>query len=61
MVLPTTKGHPVNVRQKARRGKVHARAAKRSERTPEQQLKELDRRLGKGKGATRERARLAGS
>lgn len=40
-----------------------ARAAERTKlsngRTPEQQLAELDKRLGKGVGATRERARLA--
>lgn len=30
-----------------------------TERTPEQQLAQLDERLGKGVGATRERARLA--
>lgn len=33
-------------------------ANKRKQRTPKQQLKELDKRLGAGVGATRERARL---
>lgn len=32
--------------------------AERNERTTEQQLKLLDKRLGKGKGAKKERARL---
>lgn len=35
-------------------------AASRAARTPEQQLAELDRRLGVGMGAKRERSRLRG-
>jgi len=41
-----------------RREKAESLAAKRSERTPEQQLKRLDERLGKGEGACKERHRL---
>lgn len=34
------------------------RAEQRAARTPQQQLKRLDERFGKGRGAVRERARL---
>lgn len=45
------------VRQQ-RREAGEQRQAEREQRSPKQQLKELDLRLGKGKGAQRERARL---
>lgn len=42
-----------------RRGRAELLAEKRSRRTAEQQLGRLDQLLGKGKGAKKERARLA--
>lgn len=49
------------LRKKISRQTRQARAAERMEngRTPAEQLAELDKRLGKGVGAVRERARLA--
>lgn len=41
-----------------RRNDAMERAAARNERSAAAQIAELDRRLGKGKGAVRERARL---
>jgi len=49
----------VTARREARSEDAFERLAQRYERTPEQQLAELDRRLGAGVGAQRERARLA--
>ena len=43
---------------KTKRDEASIRAEARAKRTPKQQLKHLDRLLGKGKGATKERARL---
>jgi hypothetical protein len=42
-----------------RRSEAQTRAANHTVRTPQQQLQELDKRLGVNKGATKERARLA--
>ena len=41
-----------------RRKNAEERQAERAKRTPEQQLAELDAKLGTGKGAEKERARL---
>lgn len=43
----------------ARHLDAEERAQERADRTPQQQLDYLDRRLGKGLGAVRERAKLA--
>ncbi len=43
----------------ARHTQAVARQADRNQRTPEEQVEVLDARLGKGRGATRERTRLA--
>ncbi len=45
--------------QKVRRTAAEARQADRAKRTPQQQLSQLDKLYGPGKGAVRERARLA--
>ena len=42
-----------------RREEAKARQEERNQRTPQQQIQHLDKILGKGKGATKERARLA--
>lgn len=47
------------VKLSVRRQTASERLKLRNGRTPEQQLAELDKRLGKGVGAKRERARLA--
>jgi hypothetical protein len=44
--------------QEDKRSEADARQRLRDERTPEEQLAILDARLGPGKGAKRERARL---
>ncbi len=46
-------------RPEIRRGEAEARAAARAERSHQDQLALLDKRFGKGKGAERERTRLA--
>lgn len=46
-------------RRTARREDAQERQTERNERTPQEQLAILDRRLGKGVGATKERAKLA--
>jgi hypothetical protein len=43
----------------ARRKAAETRNAERAARTPQQQLQQLDMLFGAGKGAVRERARLA--
>jgi len=43
----------------ARRERAEALAEERAKRTPQQQLARLDEMFGKGKGATKERAKLA--
>ncbi|WP_207842588.1 hypothetical protein [Williamsia soli] len=48
----------MSARREDRDDEAFERLEKRYERTPEQQLAELDRRLGRGIGAKRERARL---
>tara|TARA_Y100000592_G_C5386342_1_gene275995 strand:- start:593 stop:868 length:276 start_codon:yes stop_codon:yes gene_type:complete len=48
-----------NAHKELRRKQAEERAAERAQRTPQQQLDLLDAKLGPGKGATRERARLA--
>ena len=45
-------------RKDAQRKHLAERIKARAERTPTQQIAELDRRLGKGVGAVKERARL---
>jgi hypothetical protein len=42
-----------------RRKRAEALAEERAKRSPEQQLARLDTMFGKGKGATKERAKLA--
>ena len=51
---------PVNFpeRRTLRRTEAEVRQKQRDKRSPEQQLAALDERLGKGKGAKKERARL---
>jgi hypothetical protein len=46
------------IRVEKRQDEADKRAEKRSKLTPKQQLNRLDKKLGKGKGAIRERARL---
>jgi len=54
---PKAKGHKA-ITMAARRAEAEARQAERNKRTPDGQLAVLDSRLGVGKGAARERARL---
>jgi hypothetical protein len=42
-----------------RREEALTRQEERNQRTPKQQIQHLDKILGKGQGATKERARLA--
>ena len=51
-------GGPYGYLLERRRNDAMERAAARNERSAAQQIAELDRRLGKGVGAKRERARL---
>jgi len=46
-------------RRKLRREEAQERAEARGKRSPQKQLARLDRLFGEGKGAARERARLA--
>ena len=56
---PKTSNHIcTHPRRSARREKALARQVAREKRNPEQQLKVLDDRLGKGKGAKKERDKL---
>ena len=50
------RGHSV---KEARKGRAEEQAVERAKRTPQQQLERLDQMFGEGKGATKERARLA--
>lgn len=54
--MPTRKNFPG--RKKARREQAEEQKEARAQRTNAQQLKLLDQRLGKNKGAKKERARL---
>ena len=54
---PKAKGHKA-ITMAARRAEAEARQTERNRRTPTAQLAVLDDRLGVGKGAVRERARL---
>ena len=45
-------------RKRLRQEAANARQQQRDKRTPKQQLALLDRRFGKGQGASKERARL---
>lgn len=49
----------LNPRKRARQESALERQAERATRTPQQQLRELDRVLGAGQGAKKERAKLA--
>ncbi len=48
----------MNARKELRRTEAQERAEAHSKRTPQEQIAVLDRRLGKGEGAQKERARL---
>lgn len=48
----------MNRRKEIRRKEAQERAEVRAQRSPQEQLAILDKRLGKGQGAQRERARL---
>ena len=48
-----------NAHKELRRQQAEERAAERAQRSPQQQIDLLDAKFGPGKGATRERARLA--
>lgn len=48
----------MNQRNLDKRNQAEARTEAHAKRTPEQQLAQLDARLGKGVGAARERAKL---
>ena len=45
--------------KRIKRSEHYARKALRDQLTPQEQIRVLDERLGKGKGAIKERARLA--
>lgn len=49
----------MSFRQEIRKAKATQRLRHREQRTPQEQLKLLDLRLGKGLGAKKERARLS--
>jgi hypothetical protein len=48
-----------SIAREGRRKLAEALAEERAKRTPQQQLARLDEMFGKGKGATKERAKLA--
>lgn len=57
-IVSKSKKESTHPQRSRRRAKARRLAEARAERTDEQQLKELDDLLGKGKGAKKERARL---
>jgi hypothetical protein len=56
---PAGKARPQHRRRQARQDAADVRLTARADRTPGQQIKTLDSRLGAGVGAERERERLS--